>query len=124
MRLLFTFKILLFFQYVSAQNNIEIRYYDSSLSKTSKDSAYYMTEYLKVGSNYQATSYWVNPRKIKFIASYSDTTFTQPIGIYRKFYESGQIEDSTLYDNEGDIINSHYYYPNGRVYPGNRIFRI
>jgi antitoxin component YwqK of YwqJK toxin-antitoxin module len=105
-----------FLQSTSAQNNIKVKYYDSSWVETPKDAAFYFKEYIKTGTNYQATTYWTGSGKLYSIAFYPDTSFTQYSGIYRKYYESGQIEDSSFYNNEGQNINSYYFYPNGKIW--------
>lgn len=116
MQLFFTFTVFLILslQNTSAQNNIVIKYYDSSWTETSEKSAVYFTKYSKADADYQATSYWVKSGKLKSVSFYSDTSFSQQTGVHRKYYETGQIEDSSVYNNKGQLIHSYYYYPNGK----------
>jgi antitoxin component YwqK of YwqJK toxin-antitoxin module len=100
---------------ISAQNNAIIKYYDSLWMSTSKNAAFYFTEFIKEDTFYRCTSYWMKSKKLNCKSTYSDTLFSKPIGILLRYYENGQTEDSTFYEN-GTLKNTFHYYPNGNLW--------
>lgn len=99
-----------------AQNDALVRYFDSSWNKTSKDSAYFFTEMVKVDSIYRCTSYWMKTKKLNCKSAYTDTLFTKPVGVLLRYYENGKIEDSTYFYENGVIKNTYHFYNNGKLW--------
>jgi len=100
----------------TAQQRIITRYFDSSWRSTSKDSAFFYTEMVDEGSVYNYTTYWMRSKKLNYLASYTDTNFAKPVGLLRRYYESGGLEDSSFHYESGQLKNTWHYYPNGKLY--------
>lgn len=98
----------------SAQNTV--KYFDSLWSKTSKDSAFYYTEIVKEDTLYRCISHWMKSKKICYNAVFVDILLSTQKGTKLKYYESGQIDDSTNFYDDGIIKNVHHYYPNGKLW--------
>ena len=113
MRLLYTLLALFMLQNISAQTGERVKFYDSTWVETTKEKGVYYTQYITTDLGYKATSYWVKSGKVRTIMFYTDTTFSKVKGLAKEYYESGQIEDSSFYNDESEMINSYYYYPNG-----------
>ena len=99
-----------------SQDQSMIKYYDAFWSPTSKDSAYYYTEFVKQDSLYNCSSYWVGTRKLNCKSVYADTLFTQPRGLLVRYYESGQLQDSSYFYENGELKNTYHYYPSGKLW--------
>lgn len=106
--------ILLSFYFSSkAQNNSIVKYYDSSWNSTLKDKAFYFTEFVKEDTFYKCTSYWMKSKKLNCRSFTADTSFNKFIGLLLRYYENGQVQDSSNYFNENNIFNTFHYYENG-----------
>ena len=99
-----------------AQNSTIIKYFDSSWNKISKDSAFYFTEMVKEDTFYRCKSYWVKSKKLNCTSAYADTLFAKPIGLLLRYYETGQMEDSSYFYDDGVLKNTYHYYPNGKLW--------
>ncbi|MEJ7627094.1 MAG: hypothetical protein WKF35_09535 [Ferruginibacter sp.] len=108
--------LFLIHQHISAQTNIPTKHFDSLWNETTKDSAFYITNYEKLDLNFQAKTYRAKSGKIYSNSYFPDTSFSEQVGLYRKYYETGQIEDSSFYDEDGKMLKSHYYYPTGKIW--------
>ncbi len=101
--------------YMYAQDNLLLKYYDSMWRPAPKETAYFMTEFLKEDTLYRCTSYWIKSGKLNCKSSFSDTLFTKPVGKLRRYYENGKMEDSIIY--EGWRVKSiNHYYDNGKLW--------
>ena len=100
----------------SAQNSVIIKYFDSLWSTTSKDSAFYFTEMVKEDTVYKCSSYWMKSKKLNCKSAFVDTSFSKPRGGLFRYYENGQIEDSSSFYDDGQLKNNHHYYPNGKLW--------
>ncbi len=115
-------KQLIFFGYLlvatsAHSQNIKItRYFDSTWQTASKDAAFFYTEFVKQGSIYYCTSYWVSSGKLNCKSTFKDTLFSQPVGILKRYYENGQIQDSTHYYDNGKTKETYHYYPTGQLW--------
>ena len=92
------------------------RFFDSSWSKTSKDSAFFFTEMVKEDTFYRCTSYWMKSKKLNCRSAYADTLFTKPVGLLLRYYENGQIEDSTYFNQDGTFKDTYHYYNDGKLW--------
>ena len=77
------------------------KYFDSTWGEVPKEQAFYKTDFVKDGDVYQCTSYWANSGKLYATSIYSDTNFTKGIGIQKRYYESGKMLDSIVFDDKG-----------------------
>ena len=93
-----------------------VKYFDSSWNTIPKDSAFYFTEIVKEGSLYRCRSYWMKSKKICYKSVFVDSLLSKQKGIMLKYYENGQIDDSTNFYDDGIIKNVHHYYPNGKLW--------
>ena len=109
------FTLLLLSQNVHAQNNTTIKYYDSSWRSTSKDLSVYFTRFVKNGGVYNTTSYWTKSNKLYSEGTYSDTLFTKATGLQRRYYETGALQDSSIFYENGKVKNAFHYYPSGNL---------
>lgn len=117
MRLSFIIALVVIASYnTTAQTSPTIKYYDSVGNVTSKEKGFYYSQYAILDKGYSVTSYWVRSNNIKSTTLYTDTSMSKVQGLSKKFYESGQIEDSSFYNNDGTMINSYYYYPSGKLW--------
>jgi antitoxin component YwqK of YwqJK toxin-antitoxin module len=105
-----------FFLSSHAQNLTTIKYFDSSWNKASKDSAFFFTEMVKEDTFYRCTSYWMKSKNLNCKSAYSDTLFAKPVGLLLRYYESGQIEDSTYFNQDGTFKNVYHYYNDGKLW--------
>lgn len=99
-----------------AQNSTITKYFDSSWNKTSKDSAFFFTEMVKEDTFYRCTSYWMKSKKLNCKSAYSDTLFAKPVNLLLRYYENGQTEDSTYFNQNGTFKNTYHYYNNGNLW--------
>ena len=100
----------------SAQNSKIIKYFDSSWWPTDKFNAYYFTEITKSDDLYLCNSYWAKSGKLNCKSIFKDTLFQQPAGLLVRFYESGKIQDSMIYERNGDIKELFHYYEDGKLW--------
>ena len=110
------FPLLLFTQNIHAQNNTIVKYYDSSWVTTAKDSSTYFTRFVKRGDVYNTYSYWTKSNKLNCVSTYIDTLFTKAIGFQRRYYETGKLQDSTYFHENGSVKNTFHYYPSGKLW--------
>lgn len=92
------------------------KYFDSSWKRIPKDSAFFFTEMVKEDTFYRCTSYWMKSKKLNCKSAYFDTLFTKPVGVLLRYYENGQIEDSTHFNQDGTFKNTYHYYNNGKLW--------
>jgi hypothetical protein len=102
--------------FVFSQNKPIIKYYDSLWSPTSKESAFYYTEFIKQDTVYNCFSYWVKTKKLNCKSIYADTLFTRPRGLQLRYYENGQVQDSSYFYENGEIKNTYHYYQSGKLW--------
>jgi len=101
------------FMTANAQAKI-IKYYTEGWMETSKEKAAYYAEFIKEGSNYSCTSYWINTQKVRGKSVYADTLMKSPIGIQLLYSKNGHLEDSSSFENN-ELKYSYHYYPNGQL---------
>lgn len=101
---------------LSAQNSILIKYYDALWNPTSKDSAFYFTEFVPKDRIYDCTSYWMKSKKIFCKSTYADTLFARPLGLLLRYHENGQVQDSAYYDENGQPKYIYHYYSSGKLW--------
>jgi len=101
---------------ITAQDNAIVKYYDSLWTPTSKDSAFYLTKFVKQDSFYVCTSYWIKSKKLYARSIFADTTFSRPLGLLLRYYPNGQVEDSTYHYEDGSLKNTYHFYPNGKLW--------
>jgi antitoxin component YwqK of YwqJK toxin-antitoxin module len=93
-----------------------IKYYDSLWSPTSKAAAFYYTEFIKHDSIYNCCSYWAETKKLYCKSIYADTLFSKPRGLLLRFYENGQVQDSSYFYENGEVKNTYHYYQSGKLW--------
>jgi len=98
-----------------AQISKTTRYFNADWLPTSKDSAFYFTEMVKADGGYNCTSYWAASGKLNCISSFADTNFSKPMGKLLRYFESGQTEDSTYFNEDGSVKNTYHFFPNGKT---------
>jgi hypothetical protein len=110
--------LLLLFYIFSAegQNKNIIKYYDSVWMPVPQEIAVYYTEFEKINKHYSCTSYYAGSKKLKSTAVFTDTLFTKQIGLLKRYYESGVLEDSVLAAANSNNIETYHYYPNGKLW--------
>lgn len=97
------------------QEKTNVKYFDSSFKETSKLSAYYLIEYVNVDSFFKVSCYWKESGVLKYQGLLKDTSVRLWVGLYRQYYNNGQIKDSTFYNTTSYIVNSYHYYSDGKV---------
>lgn len=95
--------------------DIITKYYDSSWHVSTKDSALYYATFQKEDTLYRVTSYWIRSNKLNAVSTYADTNFRVGIGLQKRYYESGILQDSTYFTNEGNIETGYHYKENGQL---------
>ena len=114
-KLIISIIILTSFQNLQAQNKI-VKYYDSTWLDSPKKDAYYYTEFVKQDSFYQGTSFFkASNNKYSEFNSY-DTLFTSFKGRLIRYSDTGIIQDSSYYSDEGVKQYHYHYYPNGKLW--------
>lgn len=109
--------LLLCFNYAAmAQKDSVVKYYDSLWNRTVPEKAFYFTQFIKQDSFYRCTSYFMNSKKLNCKSFCTDTSFTKFIGVLLRYYESGKVQDSSIYSDENNIYNTFHYYENGRLW--------
>ncbi len=102
---------------LTAQNNVLVKYYDSSWISTSLDKAFYFTNFVKKDTVYECTSYWMKSKKLNCKSFTKDTSFSKFIGILLRYYENGQVQDSAIYPTKTNPVQYNYhYYENGQLW--------
>ncbi|HTE23200.1 energy transducer TonB [Flavitalea sp.] len=97
------------------------RYFDSLWAPANKGSAFFYTEMEKVSAGYNCVSYWVRSGKLNCKSFYNDTIFSKASGLLLRYYETGQTEDSTIYNGDGILNDTYHYYPDGKLHVHHRI---
>jgi antitoxin component YwqK of YwqJK toxin-antitoxin module len=95
--------------------DIITKYYDSSWHVSAKDSAIYYATFQKEDTVYRVTSYWVRSNKLNGVSTYADTNFRVGIGLQKRYYESGALQDSIYFSNKGNIETGYRYKENGQL---------
>jgi antitoxin component YwqK of YwqJK toxin-antitoxin module len=113
---LFSLVIILSSLSASAQDKSIIKYYDSLWSPTSRDSAFFYTKFIKNNSLYDCFSYWAETNKLYGRSVYADTVFTKPRGYFIRYYESGQVQDSSYFYENDELKYAYHYYPTGKLW--------
>lgn len=117
MRYCFFAAAILFFCFsATAQTNKIIKHYDSAWMTVPAENAVYYTEFEKVNKYYSCTSYYAASKKLKSIATATDTFFTKQIGLLKGYYETGVLEDSILVSADGNETETFHYYPSGKLW--------
>lgn len=98
-----------------SQEEPVIKYYDSSWSQTSKESAFYYAEFRKQGNLYKCTAYWVHSNRLNGIGFFADTSLSNPHKLLINYYENGQMQDSAWYDEKSQVKFSYHYYQTGKL---------
>jgi len=93
-----------------------IKYYDSLWVPTSKDSAFFYTEFIRQDTLYICMSYWAETNKLNCKSIYADTLFKKPRGLLLRYYESGDVKDSSYFYESGEIENTYHFYSNGKIW--------
>ncbi|MFL5810467.1 MAG: hypothetical protein ACJ749_13165 [Flavisolibacter sp.] len=55
-------------------------------------------------------------KKLNCKSVYADTLFTQPRGLLVRYYENGQVQDSSYFYENGELKNTYHYYPSGKLW--------
>lgn len=101
--------------FFSAHAQLKVtRYYTDGWMETTKEKAAFYADFVKEGSNYTCTSYWMNTQNVRGRSVYPDTTMKSPIGLQKLYYKNGQVEDSSFFENN-EFQYSFHYYPNGQL---------
>jgi hypothetical protein len=116
MKILFGIVLLISGFTVTAQNNIIVKYYDTIWRNVPRDSAVYYTEFEKTNNFYNCTSYFLKSKRIKSTSTFTDTVFTKQIGLLKRYYETGILEDSILAKENSDDLEFYHNYPNGKLW--------
>jgi len=105
------------FLYQIVQSKIQLQkiFFDSNWQETSKDSAFFYTNFVKADTAYKVTSYWVKSNKLNAVSIYADTTFRKGIGLTKHYYESGILSDSGFFNNKGKLEAGYHYTENGKL---------
>lgn len=106
---------------LQAQEAYSTRYFDSTWEPTGKDTAFYMKQFYKNDSNYQVKIYWVKSGGLYMNYFSKDSSFKNKVGLYKSFFYSGELKDSSIYDSEGNMVESHIFYVSGMPH-GNYYF--
>lgn len=114
MKALFTFFLAVTVFSVSAQDGVIVKYFDSLWSPTSKEKAVYYTQFIKEDTLYKCTSYFAKSNQVYGKSTYGDTMFSngKGRGLMLRYYESGILHDSTLFDMRGLPIYRYSFYEN------------
>lgn len=92
------------------------KYFNESWANViNKDSAFYITTFTKNGNLYNVSSYWAKSKKLNVMSNYADTSFTQPRGKQIRYFESGEVQDSILYNSMGKKTEYFRYYKSGKL---------
>jgi hypothetical protein len=98
-----------------SQDKPVIKYYDSVWSQTSKESAFYYAEFSRQGDLFKCTAYWVNPKKLNAVGFFGDTSFNKPRKLLINYYQNGRTQDSSWYDDNGQVKFAYHYYESGKL---------
>jgi len=97
------------------QTGLLTRYLDSSLKKTTRENAFYITERLEENNIYTYTRYLAQSKEIVQKSFYLDSALTQPVGLWLQYYENGRLKDSVEYGRKSKKTYAFHYYPNGQL---------
>lgn len=111
--LLLSFLLLSYYSY--AQKNLPTKYYDSSFLPVPAAQAFFYTETIKKEDIYYYSTYRAASKKIYKTESYYDTSRAKPAGIFMKYFETGRVEDSIYYNNNGSTREGYHFYPGGKL---------
>src|SRR3982750_1381876 len=115
MKFFLLFLVIILVCFKASSQNIITKYFDSNWRATSKDSAIYYATFQKEDTFYRVTSYWVGSNKLNAVSTYADTNFRIGIGLQKRYYESGVLQDSIYFMNKGHIETGYHYKENGQL---------
>ena len=101
-------------RFAAAQGQPIVKYYDSVWAITTKDSAYFQTQFFPLDKGYQVMSYKTKNNTLFSRSVYSDTLYTKPLGPHVRFHDNGKVQDSTVFYDDGMIRTTYYYFPSGQ----------
>jgi len=101
---------------VKGQDKVSVKYYDSLWKPASAEKAVYYTEYEKAGNYFKGTSYYKNTSHLLGRGFFIDTIDYKRIGTMINYYESGELKDSSIYDNTGTALKEYSFYKSGKIY--------
>jgi antitoxin component YwqK of YwqJK toxin-antitoxin module len=99
-----------------SQDTKFVKYFDSLWQPIDKTKAQFYTEFVKQNELYHCTSYWLKTKKVQCKSIFKDTLFRMPAGLLVRYYESGIIEDSMMYENNGVKKEVFHFYKNGKLW--------
>ena len=99
-----------------AQTTPIVKYFDSYWMPSKKTVAVYFTQFIKEDSFYRCTSYYMKSKKVYAFSTYADTLLVKQIGLMRRYYETGQLQDSSIAFENGSIKETYRYYENGHLF--------
>lgn len=101
------------FSVATAQTKVT-KYYDANWSETTKEKAAFYADFIKDGSYYNCSSYWLNTQIIRGKSIYPDTAMADPIGVQVLYYKDGHPADSSFFQDK-QLKYSFHYYPNRQL---------
>ena len=90
-------------------------YYDSLWSKVNKEFADLREEKERKGNLYQRKMYYVSNNLLYTIASYSDSNYYNPVGLYKNYYKNGALKDSAYYNDSSKKLFGFHYTEQGKM---------
>src|SRR5678815_5283891 len=97
-----------------AQNPI-VKYYDADGTESTKDKATYYAEFLQGNNSYQCNMYWIRSGALTSRTTYADSTMKKVTGLRVSYFKNGNLEDSSFYDEGGNIKNAWHFYENKQL---------
>ncbi|MFL9483358.1 energy transducer TonB [Chitinophagaceae bacterium LWZ2-11] len=113
--LLIIFLFAITFSSGSAQENVIVKYYDAQWSPCSKEKAVYYAQFRKQDTLYKCTSYYAKSDKLCGKSTFADTLFKKGVGLMVRYYENGNLHDSSFFDNTGKTTYALSYYETGKL---------
>jgi hypothetical protein len=105
----------------SGQDNVSTghhitRYFDSEWIAVPKEQAFFFTEMRPTAEGYACRSFWAKSGKLNAVGTFADTLFGKGKGLFLRYYENGQTEDSITFNPDGVVIQTFHYYPDGKLH--------
>lgn len=114
MKIFFLILLNFLFLFTKAQDKV-VKYYDSDWALIAKEKAIYYAEFVKEDTAYTCHSYWIGSDILLARSTFADTSFAKAIGLQLRYYKNGNVQDSTLYDDRGQISYTFHYHENKQL---------
>lgn len=109
--LLLTYFLFIFSFSTFAQTD-SIQYYNKDWRVSGKEDAYYYSTFKSQDDKWKRENFYAKTGSRQMVGSFLDKSRKKAEGLFRWYYENGNLKDSIIYEN-GERVTGWYFYENG-----------